>query len=190
VSLFDGLSKLKPLSVAQLHRNYVDCVRFYGDLIVSKSTEEEIVLWQARRSPWGGASATDRKLMALKLATFKVPKCDVWFIRFALCPARRLLAVGTTVFFVFNLNQFLAFQFIFVLTGTVRGELLLIDLASAKTKTRWYQLKNCVSTVRGIAFNHDGRYVLSEYFLFFKTERLIFFLCLSRISTQCFDCGM
>lgn len=32
--------------VVQVHYNYVDCVRFIGDLILSKSVDERIYLWR------------------------------------------------------------------------------------------------------------------------------------------------
>jgi polycomb protein EED len=120
-----------------MHRNYVDCVRWFGNLVLSKSLENEIALWQPRRAPWSAEHANPhrRKLLALELQRFPVPRCDVWFMRFGLCLARRLLGVGST-----------------------RGQVTVLDLARyPRVRRQVYQLKGCGSTVRGVSFSADGR---------------------------------
>ena len=35
----------------QVHQGYVDCVRYYGDYVLSKSVDNRVVLWEAQQQP-------------------------------------------------------------------------------------------------------------------------------------------
>jgi len=37
--------------VSQVHQGYVDCVRYYGDYVLSKSVDNRVVLWDAQQQP-------------------------------------------------------------------------------------------------------------------------------------------
>eukprot|EP00794_Sanderia_malayensis_P000156 gene156-768_t len=93
---FKSLSVHYPaFSTRDVHRNYVDCVRWYGDLILSKSCDNKVVLWrpklplgklfQKKHSTEGGVSI---------LHKFEFCQCDIWFIKFALDYNQKFLAVG------------------------------------------------------------------------------------------------
>jgi polycomb protein EED len=86
-------------STNRMHAHCVDCVEFLGDLIVSKSTENVVQLWypiiQNQKSPFGDnlqPPASD----AILLQTFHYCDGEFWFIRFAIEPQFKLLAVGTS----------------------------------------------------------------------------------------------
>ncbi|KAK9451800.1 WD40-repeat-containing domain protein [Limtongia smithiae] len=85
-----------------LHSNYVDCVSFYGDLLLSKAAKEsKIVLWQidgfsSSLAPYLGQSnaptnhdRTKDTLSAFgkgftRLAQFSIPSTAPWYMRFGM----------------------------------------------------------------------------------------------------------
>jgi polycomb protein EED len=86
-------------STNRMHAHCVDCVEFLGDLIVSKSTENVVQLWypiiQNKKSPFGDILQPPSS-DAILLQTFHYLDGDFWFIRFAIEPQLKLLAVGTS----------------------------------------------------------------------------------------------
>ncbi|KAF6159434.1 hypothetical protein GIB67_032205 [Kingdonia uniflora] len=67
-----------PVLVTPIHSNYIDCTRWLGDFILSKSVDNEIVLWEPKskeNSPGEGAADILQK--------YPVPECDIWFIKFS-----------------------------------------------------------------------------------------------------------
>ncbi|GMN56181.1 hypothetical protein TIFTF001_025306 [Ficus carica] len=67
-----------PVFIASVHSNYVDCNRWLGDFVLSKSVDNEIVLWEPKmkeQSPGEG--------IADVLQKYPVPECDIWFIKFS-----------------------------------------------------------------------------------------------------------
>ncbi|GMP51661.1 hypothetical protein CsSME_00017806 [Camellia sinensis var. sinensis] len=67
-----------PVFIASVHSNYVDCNRWLGDFILSKSVDNEIVLWEPKmkeQSPGEGSVDILQK--------YPVPECDIWFIKFS-----------------------------------------------------------------------------------------------------------
>ncbi|KAM7492669.1 hypothetical protein LguiA_035590 [Lonicera macranthoides] len=67
-----------PVFIASVHSNYVDCSRWLGDFIMSKSVDNEIVLWEPKmkeQSPGEGSADILQK--------YPVPECDIWFIKFS-----------------------------------------------------------------------------------------------------------
>lgn len=96
-----------PLFVASdVHANYVDCVRWNGDLIFSKSVDNEVVAWKWTQKPENGPMERDQPSSTAPfinhikqgsvdiLQKYAVPECDIWFIRFTLNFASNLLAIG------------------------------------------------------------------------------------------------
>lgn len=75
----------------KVHKHYVDCVMWVGDLLLSKSVHNRIYLWQPGADRESLASpATDFTI----LEEFILDACNVWFIRFALDRSRRIVACG------------------------------------------------------------------------------------------------
>ncbi|KAK8467866.1 hypothetical protein PHAVU_007G166700 [Phaseolus vulgaris] len=67
-----------PVYNASVHLNYVDCNRWLGDFILSKSVDNEIVLWEPKvKEQTPGEGVVDI------LQKYPIPECDIWFIKFS-----------------------------------------------------------------------------------------------------------
>jgi polycomb protein EED len=128
----------------KVHINYVDCVQFVGDLILSKSTYNSIVLWlpdipETAASKVTNSSAYEPPGEVIALRTFDLDHCEIWFVRFAVDDSGRLLAVGN-----------------------IKGEVHIWDIDACKKKRPTKQLKPMVnSTVRMLAFSPDSKTLLA-----------------------------
>lgn len=98
-------------STREIHRNYVDCVSWFGNFILSKSCENSIICWK----PGKLETATDIKLpmkyttdtSSTILESLVTKDCDIWFIRFSIDPSMRYLALGNKLgkTYVFDLDN-------------------------------------------------------------------------------------
>lgn len=80
-----------PVFNALVHNNYVDCTRWLGDFILSKSVDNEIVLWEPLyKVP--GTTSNEGKVDILQ--KYPVPECDIWFIKFSCDFHFNTLAIG------------------------------------------------------------------------------------------------
>lgn len=78
-----------PVLLASVHANYVDCNRWLGDFILSKSVDSEIVLWEPKTKEHNPTeSAVDI------LQKYPVPECDIWFIKFSCDYHFKTAAIG------------------------------------------------------------------------------------------------
>ena len=144
---FTTIYEQMPLfSTHKVHTNYVDCVQFVGDLVLSKDTNETIVLWmpdasQANRT--SSNSKTQHRLPSevIALREFNINKCDVWFMRFQTDWDCQLLALGNTV-----------------------GEIRVWEVGANPTKKHFCTLMQqyCVSAVRMVAFSPDSKLLLAS----------------------------
>nr|WIL94302.1 FIE2 [Gladiolus x hybridus] len=78
-----------PVFIASVHSNYVDCNRWLGDFVLSKSVDNEIVLWEPKtkeQSPGEGSVDILQK--------YPVPECDIWFIKFSCDFHYNAVAIG------------------------------------------------------------------------------------------------
>ncbi|KAM3396278.1 hypothetical protein P3S68_005284 [Capsicum galapagoense] len=78
-----------PLFIASVHTNYVDCNRWLGDFVLSKSVDNEILLWEPKmkeNSPGEGTVDILQK--------YPVPECDIWFIKFSCDFHYKTAAIG------------------------------------------------------------------------------------------------
>ena len=86
-------------STTKAHMDYVDCVHFVGDLLLSKSITNTILLWKPdlsqARVP-GYTARPPRSANIIPLREFKLSQCDIWFIRFHTDEKCRLLSIGNT----------------------------------------------------------------------------------------------
>ncbi|XP_044474213.1 polycomb group protein FIE1-like [Mangifera indica] len=67
-----------PVFIASVHSSYVDCNRWLGDFVLSKSVDNEIVLWEPKMKEQSPGEGT-----ADILQKYPVPECDIWFIKFS-----------------------------------------------------------------------------------------------------------
>ncbi len=127
-------------STNRMHAHCVDCVEFLGDLIVSKSTENVVQLWypiiQNERSRFGDIIQPPSSEEIL-LKTFHYADGDFWYIRFAVEPNLKLLAVGTSVGTI-----------TIWLIGDDNGQSELKPIRTLNTKRR--------ATIRCVRFSPDG----------------------------------
>ena len=77
-------------STNRFHMNYVDCVRFFGELLFSKSVHSAILLWQPRKFSNKQSQCED-----IQLSQFEFEQGDLWFVKFDLHLPRLLLATGS-----------------------------------------------------------------------------------------------
>jgi len=90
-------------STNKAHTDYVDCVQFVGDLILSKSVNNKVVLWKPltnnEKDDKSTVYATQRVPSSIQfLREFKLDHCDSWFVRFASqSPYHHLLALGNQI---------------------------------------------------------------------------------------------
>ncbi|XP_019230028.1 PREDICTED: polycomb group protein FERTILIZATION-INDEPENDENT ENDOSPERM isoform X2 [Nicotiana attenuata] len=78
-----------PIFIASVHSNYVDCTRWLGDFILSKSVDNEIVLWEPKMKEQSPGEGTVDILQK-----YPVPECDIWFIKFSCDFHYKAAAIG------------------------------------------------------------------------------------------------
>jgi polycomb protein EED len=122
----------------KVHLNFVDCVQFVGDMILSKSTYNIIVLWIPDIPTLTDCSLNSAAFAppsdVITLRTFELVHCDLWFVRFGVDGKAQRLAVGN-----------------------IKGEIDVWDIDSSK-KGPIQTLKPMIhSTVRMVSFSPDGK---------------------------------
>jgi polycomb protein EED len=131
-------------STNKVHVNYVDCVEFVGDLILSKSIDDEVVLWKpvfdTHHSGGEGSSAPRIPNEVVSLRSFRLSKAESWFVRFSTNQDSTLLACGNNV-----------------------GETRVWTIDAKPKKKHFASLTNqfCTSTVRMVAFSPDSRFLVA-----------------------------
>lgn len=116
-------------STREIHSNYVDCVKWIGDLLVSKSCDESIIVWSIKN-----IRASKSKIYPL--AKFCIKSCNIWFLKFD-----------------FNWDQKI------IACGNLEGKILLWTIDPNKefsTKPIYLSTSKCKSVVRSVVFDKNG----------------------------------
>jgi len=80
-------------STRDIHSNYIDCIRWYGEFILSKSCENEIKCWEPDLSKPNEFPSPPIKA----LVSFEVNNCPNWYVRFGTDRYQKFMAVGNQV---------------------------------------------------------------------------------------------
>lgn len=123
-------------STVQVHGNYVDCVRWIGNLCVSKSVDSEILIWKPEYDV--SDVVTSHKFILLQ--ELQLPEANLWWLRFSLDFKCSVLACGNRIGQVTVWNPHLA--------GSE-------PIARLKHKT-------CKTSVRQTAVSFDGKVILAS----------------------------
>jgi len=107
---FRSLCQQLPMfSSNKMHTDYVDCVQFVGDLILSKSITNTISLWKPDFTAPLPVATMDSPItpthhhyhhhknaaaQVLPLRDFELTNCDIWFVRFQANEDCTMLAAG------------------------------------------------------------------------------------------------
>lgn len=75
----------------KVHKHYVDCVMWVGDLLLSKSVHNRMLLWEPKGDRESLASPANDYTV---LEEYLLDNCGIWFIRFGMDRARRFVACG------------------------------------------------------------------------------------------------
>ena len=95
---FKCILKTKPFFETYIHENYIDTVKFFGDLVLSKSTNGVILLWKPMFN-----DEKDHHFIIKKLF---YTSSKIWYVKFHLNLTENLLFIGDVGgLYIFNLKN-------------------------------------------------------------------------------------
>lgn len=128
---FPVLNKHFPVfGTRNIHRNYVDCVRWFGNYVLSKSCENKIVCWKPNLSIKKSSDIPDQSEV---LHSFDYGNCDIWYMRFAVSPNFDAIAAGNQI-----------------------GKVFLWDISEEPSKPAILSHQKCLTAIRQVCFSPDS----------------------------------
>jgi polycomb protein EED len=128
-------------STRDVHRNYVDCCRWFGNFIISKSCENSIVCWKPGHLDSNRTEKSSSEDETTIIQKLDAKDCDIWFIRFCMDSEEKTLALGNRT-----------------------GKILVWDLdVEHPSDIRCSVLSNskCTSTIRQTSMSRYGNTIIS-----------------------------
>ncbi|GJS18380.1 polycomb group protein fertilization-independent endosperm [Tanacetum coccineum] len=135
-----------PVLLASIHTNYVDCCRWLGDFMISKSVDNEFMLWEPKMKEHSPGEGTVDILQK-----YPVPECDIWFIKLSCDFHYNAAAIGNRE------------GKIFVWELQTSPPTLIARLSHVQSK----------SPIRQTAMSFDGRYIRLTVVLVYNAYQLI-----------------
>eukprot|EP00873_Tetraselmis_striata_P023352 jgi/Tetstr1/443616/TSEL_031615.t1 len=97
-------------SSSKVHGNYVDCIRWLGDLVLSKSVDNRILLWGVDLKH---SQKNKNSLESVDfLQEYPLEDADIWFLRFSMDYHCEVMAAGNRLgkVFVYNVGDVACLQ--------------------------------------------------------------------------------
>ena len=122
-------------STRSIHRNYVDCVRWFGNFVLSKSCENKIFCWKPNLTVKKSSDIPDQSEV---LHSFDYGNCDIWYMRFAVSPSFDAIAAGNQI-----------------------GKVFLWDISEEPSKPAILSHQKCSTAIRQVCFSPDSNIMVT-----------------------------
>lgn len=125
----------------EIHRNYVDGLRWFGDMIISKSTDDPIIVWQAGNLDSDLVDLKENEKEFKIVHQFPLNESDIFSIRLEYGYSRDYLAVGDQEgrVFIWRLNV----------------------LNPLTSKYTILSCSECTQPIRQVAFSSDNKILIA-----------------------------